>query len=415
MSAYKAIAGVSSTLKTLLRDRMTETADITLAPPDVQVDSMSGRRLNLYLYHLSENPHLRNQEIPGEGYPGAFGHPPLSLDLRYICTAFGSTDTGPDADIEAQWILADAMRVLHDIPIITPDLVEEKKPLPKPPILDPSLIGEFEQVKITWQSAPLEEISRIWTALPNVNFRRSVLYEVSVVQVRSRQERRIALPVKAHRVYALPLRTPVIQQIFHQPPIGDRQVAAVEEGETLRLLGTSLRGPLTRVTLDGVNGAISFVSDVQIDVVAPAGALKIGLHSLHVEQDVALDEIKGQPPVVRQAFRSNLAGFMLLPKLGAVTPPSAGPGDTVTVQVQPAVPPTQEKVLLLGDFAVPAVPVSAGSPPTNSIDFVLPAAPAAVIPAGAYLLRVRIDGAESRLTFDPVTKEYTGPDYTVTA
>jgi hypothetical protein len=81
VSAYKAIAGVSSTLKTLLRDRMTETAEITLAPPDVQVDSMSGRRLNLYLYHLSENPHLRNQEIPGEGNPGAFGHPPLSLDL----------------------------------------------------------------------------------------------------------------------------------------------------------------------------------------------------------------------------------------------------------------------------------------------------------------------------------------------
>jgi hypothetical protein len=130
---------------------------------------------------------------------------------------------------------------------------------------------------------------------------------------------------------------------------------------------------------------------------------------------VALDEIDGQPPVVRQAFRSNLAGFMLLPKLGAVTPPSGGPGDTVTVQVQPAVAATQEKVLLLGDFAVPAVPVSAGSPPANSIDFVLPAAPDAVIPAGAYLLRVRIDGAESRLNFDPVTKEYTGPDYTVTA
>src|ERR1035438_9039853 len=149
---------------------MTEAATITIAPPDVQVDSVTGRRLNLYLYHVGENPYLKNQEIPGEGHPGAYGYPPLSLDLRYIFTAFGTSDTGPDADIEAQWILGDAMRVLHDIAVITPNVVEQKAPLPQPPILDPSLLGEFEQIKITLQPAGLDEISKIWTALPNVNF-----------------------------------------------------------------------------------------------------------------------------------------------------------------------------------------------------------------------------------------------------
>lgn len=414
MSTYKAIAGVSSTLKTLLRDRMTEIAEITLAPPDVIVESISGRRLNLYLYHISENPYLKNQEIPGEGYPGAYGHPPLSLDLRYICTAFGSTETGKDADIEAQWILGDAMRVLHDIPIVTADLVEQKKPIPQPPILDPSLIGEFEQVKVTWQPAGLDEISKIWTALPQVNFRRSVLYEVSVVQVQSRQQRLIALPVKSHRVYALPLRTPFIQQIFHQPPIGNQVVAAVEEGETLRLIGTSLKGPLTRIAMDGVTGTVSAISDSQIDVVVPAGALKIGLHSLQVQQDVLLNEVAGQPPVERPAFRSNLAGFMLLPKVGTVTPPNASAGGIVIVQVQPAVGATQEKILLLGDIAVPAIPVDAGSAPSASVQFQLPADSDSAIPPGSYLLRIRIDGAESRLTFNAATREYAGPVYNVT-
>jgi len=414
VSSYKAIGGVSSTLKVLLRDRMTETAEITLAPPDVKVDSVTGRRLNLYLYHVSENPYLKNQEILGEGNPAAYGHPPLSMDLRYICTAFGTTENGQDADIEAQRILGDAMRVLHDTPVITADLVEEKKPAPKPPILDPSLIGEFEQVKVTWQPAGLDEISKVWTALPNVNFRRSVLYEVSVVQVQSKRPRSIGLPVKSRVVYALPLRTPVIQQIFHQPPIANQVVAAVEEGETLRLVGTSLRGTLNRVTIDGVLGTIASISDTQIDVVVPAGSLEIGLHSLRVEQNVLLDEVQGQPPVERQAFRSNLAGFLLLPKVGAVTPLSATAGDTITVKIQPAVTATQEKILLLGDFAIPAIPVSFDSPPSTTLQFTLPKPPEPVVPPGNYLLRVRIDGAESRLTFNPVTQEYARPNYKVT-
>ncbi|MGH7369594.1 MAG: Pvc16 family protein, partial [Candidatus Methylomirabilaceae bacterium] len=80
MSTYKAIAGVSATLRNLLRDRMEDQVAVTIAPPDVTVDTMSGRRVNLYLYHVTENGYLKNQEIPGHGYPGAYGHPPLSLD-----------------------------------------------------------------------------------------------------------------------------------------------------------------------------------------------------------------------------------------------------------------------------------------------------------------------------------------------
>jgi hypothetical protein len=415
LSTYKAIAGVSTSLKALLRDRMTEVADITIAPPDVKVDSVNGRRLNLYLYHLGENPYLKNQEIPGQGYAAAYGHPPLSLDLRYIFTAFGQSDTGPDSDVEAQWILGDAMRVLHDFSIITPDLVEQKAPLPQPPILDASLLGEFEQIKITLQPAGLDEISKIWTALPNVNFRRSALYEVCVVQVQSKTPRSIALPVKVNRVYALTMRTPIIRQIFQQPPAIDNQlIAAAQEGETLRLIGMSLRAPNTRVTMDNATGTIASISDTQVDVVVPIGVLKIGLHSLQIVQDVQLAEVKGQPPVQRTIFRSNTVGFQLLPTLGAVSPPSATAGVTITVNVNPPVFATQEKYLLLGNHAVPADAVAFDAPPSNSVHFTLPKAPDPQIPTGIYFLRVRVDGAESRLAYNTTTEAYTGPLYTVT-
>jgi hypothetical protein len=415
MSTYKAIAGVSSTLRVLLNDRMTEAVDgITIAPPDVTVNNISGRRLNLYLYQVEENGHLKNQEIPGVGHGGTYGNPPLSLDLHYLFTSFGSSETAPDADLEAQQILGDAMRVLHDFAIVGADLVQEKT-LGNPPILDPSLIDEFEQVKVTLEPKSVDEISKIWTALPKVNFRRSVAYFVSVVQIESQKPRALALPVRQRKVYAFPLASPYIQQLFRQPPLNVVPVAEAEEGETLRAIGNNLRASNTRVNIDQTDAPITAIQSQQLDFTIPANQFKIGLHTVEVVQDLLLTVVNGQPPEKHPGFRSNAVGFMLLPHLVDVNPkPSAGPGDTVTVTVSPKVFATQQKFLLLGDIVVPAVPAKFDSPPSSTIDFVLPKAPDAVIPAGTYLLRVRVDGAETRLTTDPLTKQYSGPTYQIT-
>ena len=165
MSSFLAIAGVTSTLRSLLRNRLQVSAIVTAAPPDVTVTGVTGRRLNIYLYHLAENASLKNQQIPGLGHPGEYGRPPLSLNLHYLLTAFGSSEDAPDADLQAQQVLADGMRVLHDFPVIPDDLHEDDDPL-KPLILNPSLVGEFERVKITLSPTSLEEFSKLWMALP---------------------------------------------------------------------------------------------------------------------------------------------------------------------------------------------------------------------------------------------------------
>jgi hypothetical protein len=415
MSSYKAIAGLSSSIRNLLHDRMTELADITIAPPDVTVAGIAGRRLNLYLYHVAENGSLKNQRIPGNGSGASYGHPPLSLDLHYLCTSFGSSETAPDADLEAQQILGDAMRVLHDFPVLGADLVQEKT-VGHPPILDPSLIDEFEQVKVTLEPKSVDEISKIWTALPRVNFRRSVAYNVSVVQIESRKVSTLAFPVRERRVYALPLAAPVIQQIFRQPAfIVDLPVAEAEEGETLRIIGNNLRSASTRVHIDQTDAPIVAMQTGQIDFTIPVNKFKIGLHTVEVIQDLMLRVVDKQPPEKHSGFHSNAVGFMLLPKLVDVQPqPSAAAGDTVKVTVSPAVSPEQQKFLLLGDHVVPALPMAFNSPPSKVIDFRLPKAPDPVIPAGTYFVRVRIDGAETRLSVDLVTKKLTGPTYQIT-
>ena len=65
MSDYRAIEGISRSLRNLLMDRMQEPVTVTIAPPDAKVPDVDGKRVNLYLYHVSENAHLKNQEIPG--------------------------------------------------------------------------------------------------------------------------------------------------------------------------------------------------------------------------------------------------------------------------------------------------------------------------------------------------------------
>jgi hypothetical protein len=84
----------------------------------------------------------------------------------------------------------------------------------------------------------------------------------------------------------------------------------------------------------------------------------------------------------------------------------------VTVTVDPPAGAQQEKVLLLGDHAVPAEPVPVNDPPSPAIEIRLPTG-SARIPAGPCLARIRVDGAESRLTFNPATTRYDGPGFTV--
>src|SRR4051812_28355204 len=128
MSDFRAIAGVSSTLQRLLRDRVelppggtgvTE-VDITVGVPQTGTGAtppaLETARANLYLYRVVENGILKNQEIPGHGHPAAYGQPPLSLDLYYLLTAYGTSKAiNPQFfdEIIAHYVLGSAMRVLH--------------------------------------------------------------------------------------------------------------------------------------------------------------------------------------------------------------------------------------------------------------------------------------------------------------
>lgn len=409
MSGFRAIAGVSSTLRSLLRDRMEQPVDVTIAPPDVTVAGATGRRVNLYLYQVSENAFLKNQEIPGQGHPADYGRPPLSLEFHYLMTTFSASETAADADLEAQQILGDAMRAFHEFPIIT-DSLHQGDDINLPRILDPSLVGEFEKIKITLQPLTIDDFSKLWAALPQVNFRRSVVYQVSAVQIDGRRLRRSVLPVRERHVYVLPFRTPVIEEIQRDPPFFASTGAIAEVGDTIVIRGRNLRADSTRVLLDTTSVAIAAPLDTEIRLTVPA-TLPAGLHSVQVVHDLLLDAEPGQPPVPHRGFESNVMPLLVIPQLSGVAPSPAARGTVVTATVAPAALARQRKALLVGDVEVQAEPpADIDAPPSATVDFRLPA----TTPTGVQLVRIRIDGAESRLTVNPITTAYDGPTLTVT-
>jgi hypothetical protein len=352
MADFLAIAGVSATLRNLLRDRMEDPVSVTIAPPDVTVSGVSGRRVNLYLFQVTENGSLKNQEIPGPGHPG------------------------------------------------------------DPLILDTSLLGELERVKVTLQPSTLDDTSKIWGALPEVSFRRSVSYLVSVVQIESRRPRRATLPVKEPRVYAVPMQTPRVDEIVRDPAFPGIRGAVAETGDTIVLRGRNLRGGGgTRVNVGTESVVPSAPRSDRISLAVPA-ALGAGTHAVQVVHDLMLDAAPGDPPVAHRGLQSNALPLLVIPRFVGAAPNPAAAGALVTVTVAPPVRATQETLLLLGDFAVPAEPVPHDAPPSATVEFRLPSGPAA-IPAGTYLARVRVDGAESRLESDPVTTEYVSPTLAV--
>jgi hypothetical protein len=174
------------------------------------------------------------------------------------------------------------------------------------------------------------------------------------------------------------------------------------------------------VIIDGVtdmSAAISALEDDQIDLVFPIGSLAIGVHSLQIVQKIELIVIDRRPPVPRGGFSSNVVGFQLLPTITGAARDLVNP-NLIRVSVTPAVKPTQERSLLLGDHVVPGVPPQPTDPPTETLLFQLPQPPNDPIPLGQYLMRVQIAGAESRLDIDdnrssPTYLQYLGPTFTL--
>ena len=286
----------------------------------------------------------------------------------------------------AHYVLGNAMRVLHDYPVVTDQLMTIREPIPEP-ILDSSLHGAFEQVKLCLDSVNLESLSDVWSAL-TLPYRLSAAYSVSVVQIESQQARSFPKPVGAPpeagpQLTVVTFSAPTIDRVRirrQEPPHEETSVPYARIGDTLVLLGSNLGGEGTRVQMGSLSIAPTVSDGQRIEVVLlDDAALQPGAQPVNVVRDIMV----GDPPEPRPGFRSNQTVFMLVPRLDTANLT----GGVVTITGTRLFQENKECQTVIGNQVI-ATPYASATP--TSISFPLPA----LVP-GTYTVRVRVNAAES--------------------
>lgn len=398
MSNPFALAAVTTTWSQLLQEASAEPSlsgtKVTTGPPDRARTVGTGRQLNLFLYRVTPNAAWRNHDLPSRNQSGAaLARPVLALNLHYLLTAYGAEDE----DLDAQHLMAHAMSLTHDAGVLSRDRVRAAVAA-QPVVASSDLAEQVELVKLTPEAVGMEELSRLWGTFPSAAYRLSVGYEASVVFVdRPVRTKAPALPVRAAKVEVLTARRPVLDAVTP---------AVAAPGATLTLSGRDLAAERVRVRLGGVMVEPTVVTGQRVEIVLPGG-LRAGANTVQVVHDLAL----GTPPTPHVGAESNVVAFVIAPR---ITSPAAAltvvRGKTLPLAVDPPVGRSQRVSLLVGDRELAATPRPASPDPSPQVTFAVPADH----PAGAHLLRVRVDGADSPLDVDanpasPTFNTYTGP------
>lgn len=177
MSSFFVIGAVAETLKKLLENDpwqgIANKPDITFkSPREIKESGGQNNGVSLFLYQIVENPHLRNLESE---VSGAYGNttlplvPRLTLDLLYLVTPYHDDKT------QEKFILGKVMQIFHDNGILSGTALQG------------ALSGTDEQLRLLLHPISLDELTKIWTAFPEVGYRLSVSYMVTPVRIDSLQ------------------------------------------------------------------------------------------------------------------------------------------------------------------------------------------------------------------------------------
>ncbi len=178
MSDYTAILYVGETLTELLWDNIKDDTQvssiigsktqITLSSPE---EIKSNERLSLFLYQVTENAYLENQEMQSVNST-KLKYPPLSLNLFYLVTPH--TQNRENDHI----ILGKVMQIFYDNAILRGSVLHE------------SLAGE--ELRLILNPLSTDELNKIWNVVSkSKTYKLSICYEVTPVRIESMREREV--------------------------------------------------------------------------------------------------------------------------------------------------------------------------------------------------------------------------------
>ena len=169
LEASSLIFSVSNTLRNMLSEFLKiREEDIVLDSPG-ELEPIPDDGLSLFLYKLSENPSLKNQDFVQDGYfnPVRLRNPPLVLDLFYLVIPFGNSES-------RQIILEKVMQLFHDYPILDKSLLS-----------DDLINSGNQELKILLNEITIDDLNKIWSLFPNKPYRLSISYMITPLMIPS--------------------------------------------------------------------------------------------------------------------------------------------------------------------------------------------------------------------------------------
>lgn len=424
MSNALAIGAVTAVIQNLLENGLIRQGvsgqlggrpTVTVLSPNPESTNNGGGqnlddRLNLFLYQTALNSGWQNVGLPSRSSSGdRISNPPLAIDLHYLLTAYSQEA------FHAEILLGYGMQVLHETPVLTRDAIRTalrnlvmstNNPTSAQRALSTADLAEqVEQIKISLHQMSTEEMFRVWSAI-QTQYRPTTAYHVSVVLIETQRSTKSALPVRDRQLIAMPFQQPTITAVLPQ---------VVTPRSQLTLQGQGLKSDRVFVTFGAGNIAPDTVTDSEIRVTIP-DSLPAGINTVQVIQIVQL-ETKEASAIERKSAVSNLMPFVLRPRILSVDPAQLAAGKTdLTLHVEPMVRDTQRVAVFLNERSS-GTSYSAIAP-NRADDTTVIGVPITGIRAGSYLVRLKVDGAESMLEADPdpdspTFNQYNQPQVTI--
>jgi len=411
MSNALAISGVTAVLQHFLNTACNAPSSplggvsVSAVAPDIVQNALGTGsekpQVNLFLHQVTPNAAWRNTNFPSVAADGStrLNNPPLALDLHYLLTAYASADT------QAEALLGFGILMLYENPVVP--RAQISKALSSLPSSNPlasvlsasGLADQIEVLKITPASMGREEMAWIWTAL-KADYRPTFAFDVSVVLIQSQLAVASSLPALSQNITALPQSSaPAFRVVL---PSGE---AAALPGDTVTVTGQFVPGTI-QVLLVNQRLSLQFtatpsaVTGSSLSFAIPNNT-PAGVYSLSVKvtnaSEIVLQTVANLP----------LALAPTIPSPATATVVTNASGSLVTLNCNPPVVAGQTVFLALGGAMQPAQTFGA---PASTLSFQF-----AVLAAGPYLARLRVDDVDSPVAVNWSAKPpaFTGPFITL--
>jgi hypothetical protein len=315
---------------------------VSVLPPD----KLAEGSLGVYLYHVSEDPALKNQPPAGTSAdPTPVRFTPMALNLFYLITTDAKAET-ETAMLDAQLLLGLAIKSLHDYPMLSDSTEINTVNIFQELGLDKT----DSRLHITMQPIAHNESVNYWTAGQSP-LRLSAYYGISVVLLEPEQPPSRAGLVLDYGVHTFVTGSPQLSSSQNTlsitiPGSGaaqdiELQPAQVPIGVRFELLGVNLSGDDTRCLIGNSRWDKPLAADLGWGVSATAERIIATVQEQIDAQDILpgiytakalVTEYRRMPDGSTRSFEksSNETPFTITPRIDSIGAPDISGNVAVT-------------------------------------------------------------------------------------